>query len=184
MALVILVVVFGALVAAGLPLVLSIFSIVVGLAITVLIGQNFELSIFALNILTATGLAVGIDYSLFIVSRYREERHGGLDEMAAIGAASATASNAVFFSGMTVVLSLVGMLIVPLSIFTSLGVGAMSAVFAAVAAALTLLPAMLALLGDKVDALRVPWLDALRAAARASTAGGAGRRGASCGARP
>ncbi len=158
-ALMILVLVFGALVAAGLPLALSVFSIVVGLAITVAIGQSFELSVFALNILVATGLAVGIDYSLFIVSRYREERHSGLDKMAAIAAASATASNAVFFSGMTVVLSLVGMLIVPLSIFASLGIGAMSAVFAAVAAALTLLPAMLALLGDKVDALRVPWLD-------------------------
>ena len=158
-ALVILVLVFGALVAAGLPLVLSIFSIVVGLAITVLIGQVFELSVFALNILTATGLAVGIDYSLFIVSRYREERRGGLDKMAAIAAASATASNAVFFSGMTVVLALVGMLIVPLSIFTSLGIGAMSAVFAAVTAALTLLPALLALLGDRIDALKVPWLD-------------------------
>jgi RND superfamily putative drug exporter len=158
-ALVILVFVFGALVAAGIPLVLSIFSIVVGLAITVAIGQGFELSVFALNILVATGLAVGIDYSLFIVSRYREERGGGLDKMGALAAASATASNAVFFSGMTVVLSLVGMLIVPLSIFASLGIGAMSAVFAAVAAALTLLPAMLALLGDKVDALRVPWLD-------------------------
>ena len=158
-ALVILVLVFGALVAAGLPLVLSIFSIVVGLAITVLIGQVFELSVFALNILTATGLAVGIDYSLFIVSRYREERRGGLDKMAAIAAASATASNAVFFSGMTVVLALVGMLIVPLSIFTSLGIGAMSAVFAAVTAALTLLPALLALLGDRIDALKVPLLD-------------------------
>jgi RND superfamily putative drug exporter len=158
-ALVILVLVFGALVAAGLPLVLSIFSIVVGLAITVLIGQVFELSVFALNILTATGLAVGIDYSLFIVSRYREERRGGLDKMAAIAAASATASNAVFFSGMTVILALVGMLIVPLSIFASLGIGAMSAVFAAVTAALTLLPALLSLLGDKVDALKVPWLD-------------------------
>ncbi len=158
-ALVILVLVFGALVAAGLPLVLSIVSIVVGLAITVLIGQAFELSVFALNILTATGLAVGIDYSLFIVSRYREERQGGLDKMTAIAAASATASNAVFFSGMTVVLALVGMLIVPLSIFVSLGVGAMSAVFAAVTAALTLLPAILSLLGDKVDALKVPWLD-------------------------
>jgi putative drug exporter of the RND superfamily len=158
-ALVILVLVFGALVAAGLPLVLSIFSIVIGLAITVLIGQVFELSVFALNILTATGLAVGIDYSLFIVSRYREERRGGLDKMQAIAAASATASNAVFFSGMTVILALVGMLIVPLSIFASLGIGAMSAVFAAVTAALTLLPAMLSLLGDKVDALRVPWLD-------------------------
>ncbi|HTX67728.1 MAG TPA: MMPL family transporter [Thermoleophilia bacterium] len=157
-ALVILVLVFGALVAAGLPLVLSVFSIVIGLAITVLIGQAFELSVFALNILTATGLAVGIDYSLFIVSRYREERRGGLDKMEAIAAASATASNAVFFSGMTVVLALVGMLIVPLSIFASLGIGAMSAVFAAVAAALTLLPAILSLLGDRVDALRVPWL--------------------------
>jgi RND superfamily putative drug exporter len=155
----ILILAFGALVAAGLPLVLSIFSIVVGLAITVAVGQTFELSVFALNILVATGLAVGIDYSLFIVSRYREERRGGLDKMGALGAASATASNAVFFSGMTVVLSLVGMLIVPLSIFASLGIGAMSAVFAAVAAALTLLPALLALLGDKVDALRVPWLD-------------------------
>ena len=158
-ALVILVFVFGALVAAGIPLVLSIFSIVIGLAITVAIGQTFELSVFALNILVATGLAVGIDYSLFIVSRYREERRGGLDKMEAIGAASSTASNAVFFSGMTVVLSLVGMLIVPLSIFASLGIGAMSAVFAAVAAALTLLPAILTLLGDKVDALRVPLLD-------------------------
>jgi RND superfamily putative drug exporter len=158
-ALVILVIVFGALVAAGLPLVLSIFSIVIGLAITVLIGQVFELSVFSLNILTATGLAVGIDYSLFIVSRYREERRGGLDKLAAIAAASATASNAVFFSGMTVVLALVGMLIVPLSIFASLGIGAMSAVFAAVTAALTLLPAILSLLGDRIDALKVPWLD-------------------------
>jgi putative drug exporter of the RND superfamily len=158
-ALVILVLVFGALVAAGLPLVLSIFSIVIGLAITILVGQVFELSVFALNILTATGLAVGIDYSLFIVSRYREERRGGLEKIAAIAAASATASNAVFFSGMTVILALVGMLIVPLSIFVSLGVGAMSAVFAAVTAALTLLPAILSLLGDKVDALKVPWLD-------------------------
>ena len=124
-----------------------------------LIGQVFELSVFALNILTATGLAVGIDYSLFIVSRYREERRSGLEKMPAIAAASATASNAVFFSGMTVILALVGMLIVPLSIFVSLGVGAMSAVFAAVTAALTLLPAILSLLGDKVDALKVPWLD-------------------------
>lgn len=158
-ALIILVIVFGALVAAGVPLALSMVAVVVGGAITVLIGQGFELSIFALNILSATGIAVGIDYSLFIVSRYREERRAGRDKMKAIGAASATASNAVFFSGMTVVFSLIGMLIVPFSIFVSLGIGAMSAVFAAVAAALTLLPALLALLGDKIDAWHVPWLD-------------------------
>lgn len=158
-ALAILVLVFGALVAAGLPLALGLFSIVTSLAITVVIGQAFELSIFALNILVATGLALGIDYSLFIVSRYREERRGGKDKLAAIAAASATASSAVFFSGMTVVLSLTGMLIVPLSIFTSLGIGAMAAAFTAAFAALTLLPALLSLLGDRIDALRVPWLN-------------------------
>lgn len=157
-ALIILVIVFGALVAAGVPLVLSIFAIVVGLALTVLCGHLFDVSIFALNVLSAMGLAVGIDYSLFIVSRYREERAGGRAKVEAIGAAAATASNAVFFSGMTVVLALVGMLIVPLSIFTSLGVGAMAAVFAAVAAALTLLPAILSLLGDRINALPVPFL--------------------------
>lgn len=157
-ALIILVIVFGTLVAAGLPLLLAGFSILVALALTVLVGNVFDLSIFALNILTATGLALGIDYSLFIISRYREERRDGLDKVAAIGATSATASNAVFFSGMTVVLSLVGMFIVPLSIFTSLGVGAMAAASTAVAAALTLLPALLTLLGDKVDALPMPWL--------------------------
>ncbi len=157
-ALIILILVFGTLVAAGVPLVLSIFAIVVGLAITVLFGHLFDVSIFALNVLTAMGLAVGIDYSLFIVSRFREERAGGRDKLAAIAAAAATASNAVFFSGMTVVLALVGMLIVPLSVFTSLGIGAMAAVFAAVAAALTLLPAILSLLGDRIDALRVPFL--------------------------
>ena len=157
-ALVILVLVFGTLVAAGVPLVLSIFAIVLGLALTVAFGHLFDVSIFALNVLTAMGLAVGIDYSLFIVSRYREERAGGLDKLDAIGAAAATASNAVFFSGMTVVLAMVGMLIVPLSIFTSLGLGAMAAVFGAVLAALTLLPAILSLLGDRIDSVKVPFL--------------------------
>ncbi len=161
-ALLILVVVFGALVAAGLPILLSLFSIVVALALAVGIGNVFELSIFSLNILTAAGLAVGIDYSLFVTSRYREERARGLGKMDAIAAASATASNAVFFSGMTVVLALVGMLLVPLSIYTSLGVGAMCAVVPAVAAALTLLPALLSLLGDRIDAFPVPLLVKLR----------------------
>ncbi len=157
-ALIILVLVFGTLVAAGVPLVLSLVSIVLGLALTVAFGHLFDVSIFALNVLTAMGLAVGIDYSLFIVSRYREERVGGLERLEAIGAAAATASNAVFFSGMTVVLAMVGMLIVPMSIFVSLGIGAMAAVFAAVLAALTLLPAALSLLGDRINALKVPYL--------------------------
>ena len=157
-AIVILVVVFGALVAAGLPLILSLFSVVVGLGLTVLIGNGFELSIFALNVLAAFGLAVGIDYSLFIVSRYREERHAGCEKAEAIAAAGGTASNAVLFSGLTVVLALGGMLIVPISIITSIGIGAICAVVAAVAAALTLLPALLMLLGDRIDSLAVPFI--------------------------
>lgn len=157
-ALVILLVVFGAVVAAFVPLVLAGFAIVVALALTALVGQTFQLSLFAVNIIITMGLAVGIDYSLFIVSRYREERRKGLEKTEAIGAAAATASRAVFFSGMIVVLSLLGMLIVPYSIFPSLGAGAIAVVLAAVAAALTLLPAILGLLGDRVNALRLPWL--------------------------
>ena len=157
-ALVILLIVFGAVVAALLPLLLAVFAIAIGAAITALIGQAFTISVFALNIITMMGLAVGIDYALFIISRYREERAAGLEKAAAIGAAAATASRAVFFSGMTVVLALLGMLIVPFTIFPSLGVGAISAVIVTVAAALTLLPAVLSLLGDRVDSWRVPRL--------------------------
>ena len=105
------------------------------------------------------GLAVGIDYSLFIVSRFREERGSGRGVSEAVAAAGATANRAVFFSGMTVVLALLGMSIVPYSVFTSLGAGAVTVVVAAVAVALTLLPAALRLLGDRVNMLRVrlPW---------------------------
>src|SRR3990170_221012 len=101
------------------------------------------------------GLAVGIDYSLFVVSRYREERQRGKDKLDAIEATGATASRAVFFSGMTVVLALLGMILIPNSIFRSLGAGAIFVVVIAVLASLTLLPAVLGLLGDKVNSLRV-----------------------------
>jgi RND superfamily putative drug exporter len=155
-ALVILLAVFGTVVAALVPLVLAIFAIVVALALAALVGQISPLSFFVVNMLTFMGLAVGIDYSLFIVSRYREERRRGYEKLDAIAAAGTTASRAVLFSGMTVVLALVGMLIVPTKIFVSLAAGAILVVLVAVAAALTLLPAILSLLGDRVEALRVP----------------------------
>ena len=155
-ALLILVVVFGSLVAALVPLALGVVAIVAGAALTALLGEGFMVSVFALNIVTMMGLAVGIDYSLFIVSRFREELAAGLTVPDAVGRAAATASRAVLFSGLTVVLALCGMLVVPFSIFTSLGAGAVFVVIAAVAAALTLLPAVLALLGDRVNALRLP----------------------------
>ena len=106
--------------------------------------------------LTGMGLALGIDYSLFVVSRYREERGGGKAELAAIEAAGATASRAVLFSGSVFVIAMFGMLLVPNSIMRSLAVGAILVGIASVIAALTLLPAVLGLLGDRVNALRIP----------------------------
>jgi RND superfamily putative drug exporter len=150
-AIVILLLVFGAVAASLIPLVLAVVAILVALALTVALGAWFEVSVFALNIITVMGLAVGIDYSLLIVSRFREERRAGRDLGAAIARAGATSSRAVFFSGGIVVLALTGMLIVPYSIFTSLGAGAIFVVVAAVAAALTLLPAVFRVLGDRLD---------------------------------
>src|SRR4029453_16902956 len=123
-----------------------------------LLGLAFDLSFFITNMVTMIGLAVGIDYSLFIVSRYREERAHGRDKLAAIAAAGGTANRAVFFSGMTVVLALAAIVLNPTPILRSIAPGAIAVVLVAVTASLTLLPALLAVLGDRVNALRVPVL--------------------------
>ena len=154
-ALIILIIVFGAVVAAVVPIILAVVAIIVAFGLTALIGQLFELSFFVTNMITMIGLAVGIDYSLFIVSRYREERLRGYEKVDAIERAGGTASRAVFFSGLIVVLALSSMLIVPNTIFRSLGTGMIVVVIVAVAAALTLLPAVLSLMGDRVNSLRV-----------------------------
>ncbi len=166
-ALLILVVVFGALVAAGIPVALALMSIAVAVGLTALIGQLFELSFFVVNMITMIGLAVGIDYALFIVERYREERRRGAAKHDAIETAGATASKAVLFSGITVVLALTGMLLIPTTIFLSLGLGAILVVIVAVLATLTLIPAMLSLLGDRIDWPRRRHYDAATAAAQA-----------------
>jgi RND superfamily putative drug exporter len=168
-ALIVLLVVFGAVVAAALPIVLGIVAIAVALGGVALIGLAFDFSFFVVNMITMMGLAVGIDYSLFIVSRYREERLRGLTPQEAIAATSRTASRAVFFSAVTVVLALLGMLLIPTTIFRSLAGGAILVVIATLAASLTLLPAVLSLLGDRVDRLRVP---RRRRQSRADQAGG------------
>jgi RND superfamily putative drug exporter len=155
-ALVVLVLVFGALLAAFMPLVLSIISIILALALTGLIGQLYPMNTFVLNILTTMGLAVGIDYTLFIISRYREERARGLAKIDAIAATGASANRAIFFSGMTVVLAMLGMVIVPMDLTISMGIGAMLVVFTTLLTSLILLPALMGLLGDRVNALRVP----------------------------
>jgi putative drug exporter of the RND superfamily len=150
-ALLVLVVVFASVVAAILPIVMGLFAIAAALGLVALIGQIFEFNLFVSNIVTMIGLAVGIDYSLFIVSRYREERKKGFDKLEAIRRSGATANRAVFFSGTTVVLALCGMLIIPVSIFQSLAGGAIVVTIVSITASMTLLPAILSLLGDRVN---------------------------------
>lgn len=161
-AIMILVVIFGALAASSLPLLLSGLAILMALGITAVTGQVWDdLSFFVTNMITMMGLAVGIDYALFIISRFREERRLGLDKDAAILRASATASNAVFFSGLTVILALMGLMIVPMSLFQSLAAGAIFVVSMAIIATVTLLPALLHLVGDRIDSPQLPLLKRL-----------------------
>jgi putative drug exporter of the RND superfamily len=150
-AILILIVVFGALAAAGLPLIVGIASIFVAIGLAAVAGRFLDLSFFIVNMIFMIGLAVGIDYALFIVSRYREERQRGRERFAAIEVAGGTASKAVLFSGGTVILALLGMFLVPETTFRSLGLGAVLVVIVAVFASLTLIPAMLGLFGDRID---------------------------------
>jgi uncharacterized membrane protein YdfJ with MMPL/SSD domain len=155
-ALLILLLVFGAVVAGLVPLLTAIVSIVVAMGLVAALSQAFDLSVFIVNMLVGMGLALGIDYSLFVISRYREERGRGLSEHEAIAIAGATASRAVLFSGSAFVVALFGMLLIPTTILRSLAAGAILVGIVSVAAALTLLPAVLGSLGDGVNRLRVP----------------------------
>ena len=157
-ALIILVLLFGALFAAFIPIGLAIVAIVVAFGATALVGQAVDVFVLAAAAITMIGLAVGIDYSLIIVSRLRDELRQGLDKYDAIARTGATAGRTVFFSGVTVVLAMAGMLIVPMNFYQSLGIEAILVVISAVMASLTLLPAVLGLLGRRVNALRVPFI--------------------------
>jgi len=157
-ALIVLLLVFGSVVAGLVPVLVAVVSILVALALTAVVGQAFELSVFVVNMISGMGLALGIDYSLFIVSRYREERRLGQPKLDAVGTLGSTASRAVLFSGSAFVLAMLGMVLVPDTILRSLATGAILVGIVTVAAALTLLPALLAVLGDRVNALRLPWL--------------------------
>ena len=155
-ALIILVLVFGAVVAGLVPLAMAIVSILVAMGLVAVLSQAFSLSVFIVNMLVGMGLALGIDYSLFVISRYREERARGLPQEDAIAASGATASRAVLFSGSAFVVAMFGMLIVPTTIMRSLAAGAILVGVVSVATALTLLPALLGVVGDGVNRLRVP----------------------------
>ena len=157
-ALIILVLLFGTVVAALVPMGLAIVAIVIAIGLVALIGQVFQLVFFVQMMITMIGLAVGIDYSLFVVSRFREELGRGRSPAEAVARAGATAGRTVLFSGATVVIALLGMLIVPASFFQSVAAGAIAVVVVAMIATLTLLPAALALLGRRVNLLPVPFI--------------------------
>ena len=172
MAIVVLILVFGALVAAAVPIVLALVSIIVALGLSMVFGQFMTVSIFLVNMVFLMGLAVEIDYSLFIVARFREERARGASKLDAIQTAGATAGQAVLFSGVTVLFALVGLMLIGADIFISLGLGAILVVLAAIVSSLTLLPALLSVLGDRVNALRLPFFYALQNKAVAENSGG------------
>src|SRR3954447_7410 len=157
-ALVVLLLVVGTLVGAAIPMMMAILSIVVALGVTAVVGQVFELNLFIVNMIVAMGLALGIDYSLFIVSRLREERHRGRDTREAILVVASTATRAVVFSGIAFTLAMIAMLLVPDTTLRSLGLGAVIVGLVSIAVALTFHPAVLMVLGDRVDRLALPWL--------------------------
>ena len=155
-ALIILALVFGSVTSAFIPVIMAIMAIFVSIGMVSVLGQIVDLNDFVTNIMTMMGLAVGIDYCLFILSRYREERDSGVDKIQAIANTGSTAGRAVMFSGFTVVFAILGVFIIPEKTFHAFGVGTVLVVFVAVLAGITLLPAIIGLLGDKVNSFEVP----------------------------
>lgn len=154
LALVILVIAFGSVVAAGVPVLIGGASVVTTLAALYFLSGTYDMSIFSLSIATMLGLGLGIDYALFAVSRFREE----LDDhepAEAVPRTVATAGRSIFFSGTAVLIGLSGLLFFPFMFMRSIGVAGVTVVFVAVAAALTLLPAMLGILGHKINSLSI-----------------------------
>ncbi|MCW2643305.1 MAG: hypothetical protein JWP76_5611, partial [Dactylosporangium sp.] len=156
--LLLLVVVFGGLVAASLPLAVGGVAILGAFTVLRVMTGFTDISVFAINIVTMLGLGLAIDYALFMVSRFREELRAGRDVEQALIATMSTAGRTVAVSGITVAVSLSSLLLFPQVFFRSMGLGGIAAVGVAMLAALTALPALLAVLGRRVDALRLPGL--------------------------
>jgi len=162
----ILLLAFGAIVASIVPLVLAATSLVAAFGILGIYSQIMgAVSPNATQLIVLIGLAVAVDYSLFMITRFRVERRAGRDRARAIEVSSSTAGRAVFFSGLAVMISLAGLLTLGISLFTSMAVGTISVVLVSVIGSLTFLPATLAILGDRVSLGRPStWLPRLAAA--------------------
>ena len=146
----ILLIVFGSLAAAALPLALGFVSVLVTGALIYFISLQMTMSVFVTNMASMIGIGVAIDYSLFILARYREERESGLDQREARARALSTSGLAVTFSGLAVIISLAGLWMVDNQALRSMALGAMTVVAVSILTATTLLPALIAMLGDRV----------------------------------
>ncbi len=157
-ALIILLVLLGTLVSAVVPILMALVAVGVGLALVQLEADIVNLNLITPTLATMLGLGVGIDYSLFILTRFRQGLRDGYEPDQAAGIATATAGRAILFAAATVVISVGALVVFGMSFITVLGLGAAVTVVTAVVAAITLLPAVLGLLGHRVTALKVPWL--------------------------
>jgi RND superfamily putative drug exporter len=162
---IILIVAFGAVAASVVPLVLALTSLLAAFGILGIFSQVVEpVSPNAVQLIVLIGLAVAIDYSLFMITRFRVERRAGRPRDKAIEVSSSTAGRAVFFSGLAVMISLAGLITLGISLFTSMAIGTISVVLVSVIGSLTFLPATLSILGDRVNVGRpAAWLPRLAA---------------------
>jgi len=156
MAVLVLLLTFGTVVAMGLPIATAVLGLVAGLSIITLISHVAEVPTVAPTLATMIGLGVGIDYALFIVTRHQEQRRAGMETRASIAAAAASSGGAVVFAGTTVIVALLSLAVVGIPLVTTLGYTAAIVVLVAMAAATTLLPALLGILGDRIDRLALP----------------------------
>ncbi len=168
-AIIIMLLAFGSVVAMGLPIITALFGIAIGFAVLDLLSHVVTTPVFAPQIMAMIGLGVGIDYALFIVTRYRQGLAEHREPREAIALSLATSGRAVVFAGTTVIISLLGLFLLQLSFMRGLAIGAIAAVILVMTAAITLLPAMLGFSGRAIDKLHVPGL--LQSAAEPSARG-------------
>jgi uncharacterized membrane protein YdfJ with MMPL/SSD domain len=161
--LLILVVAFGALVAAGIPVILAISAVMATIGLVSIPSQVFPVDDAIGSVILLIGMAVGVDYSLFYLRREREERARGRSPLEAIDAAAATSGRAVLVSGLTVIAAMAGMFLSGSSVFISFGIGTLLVVAVAMLGSLTFLPAMMSLLGDRMEKGRIPFISRRRA---------------------
>ncbi|MGZ3610857.1 MAG: MMPL family transporter [Ktedonobacteraceae bacterium] len=155
-ALLVLIVVFGTLIAAAMPILLALVAVPVALAVVYAIALHYSMSIFVLNIASIIGLGISIDYSLFMVRRFRDELAEGRSPRDAVSWTIATAGEAILFSGLIVMIGFLGLLLIGVPIMISMGIGGAVVVGVAVLAALTLLPSLLGVLGPRINSLHIP----------------------------